>query len=75
MSTKECCWKYLSAVQLSVTISKLNSALCFPGVNRAWREVAADINGSFPGIHSGSRVCASRIWPTSPKYLSGDHKQ
>lgn len=75
MSTKECFWKYLRVTQLSVPISRLSSALCLTGVNMPWREAAAEMNGSFSGIHSGSRMCASRIWPRSPEYLSGDHKQ
>lgn len=50
MSTKEFFWKYLSATQLSVTISELSSALCFTGVNITQREVAAEGNGSFSGI-------------------------
>lgn len=63
VSTKGYFSKYLSATQLNVTITKLNSALCFTGINIAWREAATEMNGSFSCIHSGSRMCASRIWP------------
>lgn len=72
MSTKKYFWVYLSATQMSITISKLNSTLCLTGINMAYMKimkVTTEMNGNFAGICSGSGICASRIWPTSPKYL------
>lgn len=75
MSTEEDFRVYLGATQMSITISKLNSTLCFTGINMAYMKVTTEMNGNFSGICSGSGICASRIWPTSPEYLLEYHKQ
>lgn len=75
VSTKEYFWIYPSATQISTTIINLNSTLSFTDINVAYVQVTTEMNGNFPGICFGSRICASRIWPTSPKYLLEYHKQ
>lgn len=54
MSTKEYFEIYLSTTQISIAITKLNSTLCFPGVNRVYMNVTTEMNGKFSGTCSGS---------------------
>lgn len=75
VNVKEYFWIYLRAAQMSITISKLNFTLCFTGINMANMKVTTEMNGNVAGIYHASRICASRIWPTSPKNLLEYHKQ